>query len=56
MLGDTPSDIASAIKTGVTVVFLCCGGWVNKDLAVAMGNYDSSEDPLAHDESWAFAR
>jgi HAD superfamily hydrolase (TIGR01509 family) len=52
MLGDTPYDIEAALKAGVRVVALRCGGWGDADLGGASAVYDDPADLLAHyDES-----
>jgi len=48
MLGDTPFDIASAIKSGVQTIALRSGGWTDADLSKALAIYDDPADLLAH--------
>ncbi len=49
MLGDTPYDIAAAMKAGVPCVALRCGGWWNNaDLAGAAGIFSDPAELLAH--------
>jgi HAD superfamily hydrolase (TIGR01509 family) len=48
MLGDTPYDIESAGRTGVSVIAFRCGGWSDADLARAVAIYDNPADLLAH--------
>jgi HAD superfamily hydrolase (TIGR01509 family) len=53
MIGDTPYDIAAAVKAGVPTIALRCGGWWD-DLALggAVAIYQDPADLLAHyDES-----
>lgn len=53
MIGDTPYDIAAAVKAGVPTIALRCGGWWD-DLALggAVAIYDDPTDLLMHyDES-----
>ena len=53
MIGDTPYDIAAAVKAGVPTIALRCGGWWD-DLALggAVAIYNDPADLLAHyDES-----
>jgi HAD superfamily hydrolase (TIGR01509 family) len=49
MVGDTPYDIAAAVKAGVPTIALRCGGWWD-DLALggAVAIYDDPADLLAH--------
>jgi HAD superfamily hydrolase (TIGR01509 family) len=49
MIGDTPYDIAAAVKAGVPTIALRCGGWWD-DLALggAVAIYDDPADLLAH--------
>ena len=44
MLGDTPYDVAAALRADVNVVCVRCGGWDDKDLRGASAIYD---DPQA---------
>ncbi len=49
MLGDTPYDIKSARKVGVsTLVVRCGGGWTDSDFKDALAIYDDPADLLAH--------
>lgn len=48
MLGDTPYDVESARKAGVSVVALRSGGWTDDDLRGAMAVYADPADLLAH--------
>jgi HAD superfamily hydrolase (TIGR01509 family) len=53
MIGDTPYDIAAAVKAGVPTIALRCGGWWD-DLALggAVAMYNDPADLLMHyDES-----
>ncbi len=56
MLGDTPYDVQAALKAGVAVVALRCGGWSDADLAGALAVYDGPEDLLARYDSSPFSR
>jgi HAD superfamily hydrolase (TIGR01509 family) len=49
MIGDTPYDIAAAVKAGLPTVALRCGGWWD-DLALggAVAIYDDPADLLVH--------
>jgi HAD superfamily hydrolase (TIGR01509 family) len=53
MIGDTPYDIAAAVKAGVPTIALRCGGWWDDlDLGGAVAIYKDPMDLLAHyDES-----
>lgn len=52
MLGDTPYDIESASKAGVSVIAFRCGGFSDEQLAGAIAIYDNPADLLHHyDES-----
>jgi phosphoglycolate phosphatase-like HAD superfamily hydrolase len=48
MLGDTPYDVESARKAGVSVVALRSGGWTDADLRGALAVYADPADLLAH--------
>lgn len=48
LIGDTPYDIESAVRAGVDVIGLRCGGWGDADLAGALAVYDDIADLLAH--------
>lgn len=52
MIGDTPYDIASAARAGVSTIALRCGGWKDRDLGGAIAIYDHPADLMSHlDES-----
>jgi len=48
MLGDTPFDITSATRGGVSTIALRSGGWTDADLSEALAIYDDPADLLAH--------
>lgn len=48
MLGDTPYDIESAGKAGVSVIALRCGGFPDEQLQGAIAIYDNPADLLRH--------
>jgi HAD superfamily hydrolase (TIGR01509 family) len=48
MIGDTPYDIESAKKVGVSSIAFRSGGWKDPDLAGAIAIYDGPEDILEH--------
>jgi phosphoglycolate phosphatase-like HAD superfamily hydrolase len=50
MLGDTPYDVESAVRSGVGLIALRCGGWDDAALAGALVIYDDPADLLAHYE------
>lgn len=47
MLGDTPYDVEAALRAGVRIVALRCGGWSDRDLANATAIYDDAADLLS---------
>jgi phosphoglycolate phosphatase-like HAD superfamily hydrolase len=56
MLGDTPYDIESATKAGVTIVALECGGWQRDDLKGAAEVYADPSDLLDRYDASLFGR
>lgn len=48
MLGDTPYDIEAAMRAGIGIIAVRCGGWSTKDLSAALAIYDAPADLLAH--------
>jgi HAD superfamily hydrolase (TIGR01509 family) len=46
MIGDTPYDIASAARAGVSTIALRSGGWKDVDLEGAVAIYDHPQDLL----------
>lgn len=46
LLGDTPYDIAAALKAGIGVIALRCGGWSDEKLHGAFAIYDDPADLL----------
>lgn len=48
MLGDTPYDIEAAVRAGVAIVAVRCGGWQDDDLRGAIAVFDSPADILTH--------
>ena len=44
MLGDTPYDVAAALKAAVPIIALRCGGWADQDLRGAIAIYDGPLD------------
>lgn len=55
MLGDTPYDVESAKKAGVSILGVRCGGWAAPDLKGALAVYNDPADLLAHYDEWALA-
>jgi HAD superfamily hydrolase (TIGR01509 family) len=48
MIGDTPYDITSAARAGVSTIALRSGGWKDRDLASAIAIYDHPADLMSH--------
>lgn len=48
MIGDTPYDIESAGRAGVSVIALRCGGFPESTLSAALAIYDDPADLLAN--------
>lgn len=46
MVGDTPYDVAAALRAGLAFVGVRCGGWLDADLQPAIGVYDDPADLL----------
>lgn len=55
MLGDTPYDIESAGKAGVSVIAMRCGGFSDEQLSGALAIYDNPDDLLRHYDSSVLA-
>ncbi|MOA09857.1 (S)-2-haloacid dehalogenase 4A [compost metagenome] len=51
LIGDTPYDIEAAMRTGVGVIALRCGGWDDEALERAVAIYDDAADLLSHFEN-----
>jgi len=56
MLGDTPYDVEAALRAGIRIVGLECGGWGRADLRGAAEVYADPADLLARYETSIFAR
>jgi len=56
MLGDTPYDVAAALRAGIRIVALECGGWGRADLRGAVEVYADPADLVTRYESSIFAR
>lgn len=52
MLGDTPYDVKAALRAGVSIIGLRCGGWTDHELRGAAEVYSDPAELLArYDES-----
>ncbi|MGE5600052.1 MAG: HAD family hydrolase [Pseudomonadota bacterium] len=56
MIGDTPYDVEAALRAGIRVVGVECGGWRSEDLQGAVEVYDGPDDLLKHYDASVFAR
>lgn len=48
MLGDTPYDVEAALRAGVAIVAVRCGGWQDDELRGSITIFDDPADILAH--------
>lgn len=48
MIGDTPYDVEAALRAGIGIIALRCGGWDAAALAGALAIYDDPGDLLEH--------
>lgn len=56
MVGDTPYDVEAALRAGVQIITVRCGGlWKDADFKGAIAIYDDPADILAHYEETPFA-
>jgi HAD superfamily hydrolase (TIGR01509 family) len=55
MIGDTPYDVEAAIRAGVRIVAVRCGGWDDASLAGATDIFDHPADLLARWDESPFA-
>jgi HAD superfamily hydrolase (TIGR01509 family) len=55
MLGDTPYDVEAALRAGIGVVALECGGWPREKLTGAAAVFRDPVDLLVHYDSSPFA-
>jgi len=46
MIGDTPYDVAAAMRAGVKAIAFRCGGWRDENLSDAIAIYDGPSDLL----------
>ncbi len=51
MIGDTPYDVEAALRAGIRIIGVTCGGWTRDDLRGATAVYDDVADLLAHYDS-----
>ncbi len=56
MIGDTPYDVEAALRAGIRIVALECGGWSRADLADAIAVYRDPADLLEQYDRSVFAR
>jgi HAD superfamily hydrolase (TIGR01509 family) len=57
MIGDTPYDVEAAIRAGVGIIALRCGGWWSDEaFEGALAIYDDPEDLLQHFDVSPFKR
>jgi HAD superfamily hydrolase (TIGR01509 family) len=56
MVGDTPYDVEAALRTGIRIVGLECGGWHRVDLHGAVEVYTDPADLLHRYETSVFAQ
>ena len=55
MLGDTPYDVEAALRAGIEIVALECGGWSREELTGAAAVFRDLTDLLAHYDASPFA-
>ena len=55
MLGDTPYDVEAALRAGIEIVALECGGWSREELAGATEVFRDLTDLLVHYDASPFA-
>ncbi len=56
MLGDTPYDLEAALRAGIGLIGLRCGGWSDEQLRGAIAIYDDPADLLKRFELSPFCR
>jgi HAD superfamily hydrolase (TIGR01549 family) len=54
MLGDTPYDIEAALRSGVAILAVRCGGWQDADLHGALAVFNDPADILKNYEQTPF--
>ena len=55
MLGDTPYDVEAALRAGIEIVALECGGWSREKLTGAAAVFRDLTDLLVHYDASPFA-
>jgi HAD superfamily hydrolase (TIGR01509 family) len=55
MIGDTPYDVEAALRAGINIVGVRCGGWSDEALRGALAVYADPADLLQHYDSSPFA-
>jgi HAD superfamily hydrolase (TIGR01509 family) len=48
MLGDTPYDVEAALRAGIRIIAVRCGGWDDRALTGAAAVYEDPADLLVH--------
>jgi len=56
MVGDTPYDVAAALRAGIEIIGLRSGGWSDQELTGAVAVYADPEDLLEHYDLSPFKR
>ena len=56
MIGDTPYDVEAALRAGIGIIALRCGGWDDASLKGAIAIYDDPGDLLEHYDLSPFKR
>jgi HAD superfamily hydrolase (TIGR01509 family) len=56
MIGDTPYDVEAALRAGVEIIALRCGGWSDRELTGAIAIYAHPADLLEHYDASPFRR
>lgn len=51
MIGDTPYDVEAALRAGIRIIGVTCGGWTREDLHGATAVYDDVADLFNRYES-----
>jgi HAD superfamily hydrolase (TIGR01509 family) len=56
MIGDTPYDVEAALRAGIAIIALRCGGWPDSELTGAVAIYTDPADLLDHYDLSPFRR
>ena len=56
MVGDTPYDVAAALRAGIEIIGLRSGGWSDQELTGAVAVYADPADLLEHYDLSPFKR